>query len=359
VCNAEAIDADAHKGGTLAVATTPAQLARLRASFEADRDWGVGPDDAWWLSASEVGARVRVAGALGGVFSPHCARVQPAKLVAGLAEAAERRGVTIYESTPATSIEPHRVRTDFGDVSAEFVVRATEGFTPGLPGYSRAILPMNSSMVITEPLPEAAWADIGWTGAETLRDAAHVYAYAQRTADGRIALGGRGVPYRFGSRLDHRGESDAATAAQLAATLQRLFPAAGSVRLAHSWCGVLGVARDWCPSVGLDRSTGLGWAGGYVGDGVTTSHLAGRTLADLILGRDTALVTLPWVGHHSRGWEPEPFRWAGVKSIYALYRAADRAEAPGPGGTGASEGEGAGGRDSRWAWLADRISGRP
>jgi glycine/D-amino acid oxidase-like deaminating enzyme len=395
VCAAEGIEADAVKGGTLAVATSAAQVSRLHASFEADQEWGVGPDDAWMLSAAEVAARVRVAGAQAGVFNPNCARIQPAKLVRGLADAVERRGVTIFESTPATSIEPHLVRTDFGDISAKWVVRATEGFTSGLPGYGRSLLPMNSSMVVTSPLSDAAWDEIGWSGMETLRDEAHVYAYAQRTADGRIALGGRGIPYRWGSRLDHRGETDAGTAEALAATVRRLFPAAGSVRLAHSWCGVLGVARDWCPSVGLDPATGIGWAGGYVGDGVTASHLAGRTLADLILGQDSELVTLPWVGHRSRHWEPEPLRWAGVKSIYALYRAADRAES-GPstapangggsgttgraGGAGGIGGVGAAGRSgraggasggsdgasevgasagSRWAWLADRISGRP
>jgi glycine/D-amino acid oxidase-like deaminating enzyme len=353
ICAAEGIDADAIKGGTLAVATTAAQEARLHASFLADQTWGVGPSDAWELTAAEVASRVRVKGAVSGVFSPHCARIQPAKLVRGLADAVERRGVTIYESTPATSIEAHLVRTDFGDVAARWVVRATEGFTSGLPGYGRALLPMNSSMVVTEPLSDATWSAIGWSGMETLRDDAHVYAYAQRTADGRIALGGRGNPYRWGSRPDHRGETDAGTVAALAATLQRLLPAAGTVHLAHSWCGVLGVARDWCPSVGLDPVSGIGWAGGYVGDGVTTSHLAGRTLADLILGRDTELTTLPWVGHHSKGWEPEPFRWAGVKSIYALYRAADKAESSSDATTGPGSGQ------SRWAWVADRISGRP
>jgi glycine/D-amino acid oxidase-like deaminating enzyme len=347
-CAEEGIDADAKKGGTLAVATNAAQVARLRRNLAADREWGIGPDDAWLLDAGEVRERVAVAGALAGVFSPHCARIQPAKLVRGLAAAVERRGAEIFEATPATSIEPHLVRTDFGDIRARFVVRATEGFTPGLPGLGRALLPMNSAMVVTEPLGDEVWAAIGWSGAETLRDEAHVYVYAQRTADGRIALGGRGNPYRFGSRLDHRGETDAGTSAALERALHRLLPATASVPLAHSWCGVLGVARDWTPSVGLDPATGIGWAGGYVGDGVTTSHLAGRTLADLILGHDSPLVRLPWVGRASRNWEPEPLRWLGVETIYGLYRRADRSEARSPGRR----------RSSRWAQLAGVVSGQ-
>jgi glycine/D-amino acid oxidase-like deaminating enzyme len=185
---------------------------------------------------------------------------------------------------------------------------------------------------------------------ETLRDAAHVYIYAQRTAEGRVALGGRGVPYRFGSRFDASGRTATRTADELAGALARIFPAAAATPVAQAWSGVLGVARDWCPSVGITRQGegGLAWAGGYAGDGVTTSYLAGRTLADLILGRETEVTVLPWVGHSCRDWEPEPLRWLGVRSVYALYRAADRSEARHPDAR----------RGSRWASLADGISGR-
>jgi glycine/D-amino acid oxidase-like deaminating enzyme len=210
---------------------------------------------------------------------------------------------------------------------------------------------MNSSIIVTDPLPPEAWDQVGWGGAETLRDAAHVYVYAQRTADGRIAIGGRGVPYRFASRVDREGRIPPATVAQLRASLRRLLPATGNVGVAAGWSGVLGVSRDWCPALGVARAGagGMAWAGGYVGDGVTTSYLAGRTLADLVLGRDTALTALPWVGRTPRRWEPEPLRWAGVRGVYAMYRAADRTEARRRDGAGAS---------AWWARVADRVSGR-
>ena len=74
--------------------------------------------------------------------------------------------------------------------------------------------------------------------------------------------------------------------AALRRTLAELFPVAGATStVTHTWGGPLGIPRDWCASAGLDRATGLGWAGGYVGDGVSTTNLAGRTLADLVLGR--------------------------------------------------------------------------
>ncbi len=350
-CECEGIDADIKVGGTMAVATNETQMARLRAAVEEGRRWGLGPEDFRELSPTETTERIRVEGAVGSTFSPHCARIQPAKLVRGLAAAVENRGVRIYERTPALAITPGRVDTPYVTVRAPWVVRATEGYTAALPGLHRRLLPMNSSMIVTEPLPPDTWSRIGWGGMETVRDGAHAYTYLQRTADGRIAIGGRGRPYRFGSRLDHSDDTPAATVAALEAALHRLFPATRCTAVADSWSGVLGVARDWCPFVGLQTSGdgGLAWAGGYVGDGVTTSHLAGLTLADLILKRDTPRTGLPWVGHTSRTWEPEPLRWLGVHGIYALYRAADKAEARHP----------LVGRNSRWAALADRISGRP
>jgi glycine/D-amino acid oxidase-like deaminating enzyme len=353
ICADEGIDADACHGGTLAVAVNPVQLARLRAELAEDRQWGLGPEDEWELSAREVETRLSIAAAAGGVYSPHCARIQPAKLVRGLADAVSRRGVRIYEHTPALTVTPGLVRTSHGTVRAPWVVRATEGFTARLRGLRRDLLPMNSSIIVTEPLPPSSWDRLGWAGMETLRDAAHVYIYAQRTANGRIAIGGRGVPYRFGSRLDAGGDIPPATVAELRASLRRLLPAAGEVGVAAGWSGVLGVARDWCPSVGVARDDsgagGLAWAGGYAGDGVTTSYLAGRTLADLILGQETSRTALPWVDHRSRRWEPEPLRWAGVHAVYAMYRAADRVE---------GRGVGRGTRPARWAQLADRVSGR-
>jgi len=350
-CECEGIDADIKVGGTVAVATNETQMSRLRAGVEDARGWELGPADVRELGASETAERVRVDGAVGSTFSPHCARIQPAKLVRGLAAAVENRGVKIYERTPGLAIAPGRVETPHVTVRAPWVVRATEGYTAALPGLHRRLLPMNSSMIVTEPLPPATWSRIGWAGMETLRDGAHAYTYLQRTADDRIAIGGRGVPYRFGSRLDHSADTPAVTIAALEAALHRLFPATRDAVVADSWSGVLGVARDWCPSVGIQQSGdgGLAWAGGYVGDGVTTSHLAGLTLADLILKRDTPRTGLPWVGHTSRSWEPEPLRWLGVHGIYALYRAADKAEAGHP----------LLARSSRWATLADRISGRP
>jgi len=341
----ERIDCDLVLGGELEVATTDAQWRRVRATAAADRAWGRGTR---LLRGGELDSRVRVAAARGALHDPHGGRLHPAALVSGLAAAVERHGARVYEQTRVLDIRPGRAVTARGTVRAPVVLRATEGFTAGLPGLRRVWLPMNSSMVVTEPLPTEMWAAIGWEGCEMLGDAAHAYVYAQRTADGRIAIGGRGVPYRFGSRTDTDGVTPARTVTALRAALYRLFPATADVGLAHAWSGVLAVPRDWCSTAGFDRASGLGWAGGYVGHGVTTTFLAGQTLRDLVLRRDTPLTTLPWVGERARRWEPEPLRWLGVQGMYAAYRVADRRESR----------PGFGERDSRIARAADVLSGR-
>jgi glycine/D-amino acid oxidase-like deaminating enzyme len=318
----EGIECDFHHGGTLGLACSEPQLERLRREPE---ERICGADDEL-LDAAEAAARVNAAGLRGALFSPHCARVQPARLVRGLAAAAERAGATIHEGTPVSSIEDGSAVTPHGRVRAGVVVRATEGYTAGLPGLRRALLPMNSSMIVTEPLHEHHWSQIGWTGAETVRDGALRYVYLQRTADGRIAIGGRGIPYRFGSRTDREGPVPDETVRELRDRLLALFPVLAGIRIDAAWHGVLGVARDWMPAVGFDPQRRLAWAGGYVGDGLAAANLAGRTLRDLLLGRDTELVRLPWVGPFGRRWEPEPLRFAGARAVYALYRAADQHE---------------------------------
>ncbi len=345
VAGREGIDADIVKGGTLDVARNPAQLARLRKQLDQDRSWG--DDDAILLSKDEAAQRVAVAGMLAATYTPHCARIQPAKLARGLAEVVERRGVAVHEQTVVTGITPGRAVTAHGTVRAPVVLRATEGFTTRLPGLKRRWLPMNSAMIATEPLPADVWAQIGWQGRETLGDNAHGFFYAQRTADDRIAIGGRAVPYRYGSGIDRDGAVGQDTIDYLTGVLNGIFPQTRGVDIAHGWCGVLAVPRDWTAGVALDRSTGLGWAGGYVGHGVTATNLAGRTLADLVLRRDTALTRMPWVGHHSRAWEPEPLRWLGVRGMYSAYKLADEHESRGRSST------------SPIAVVADAIARRP
>jgi glycine/D-amino acid oxidase-like deaminating enzyme len=326
VVERESIACDFVRGGTLHVAQTPVELERVRAQVAHDREWGMGPGESMLLDGGQAIERVAVDGLLGARWLAHCARVQPAALARGLAEAAERAGVTIYERTPVRRLRPGVAEAGRGSVRARYIVRATEGYSARLPGLRRSLLPLGSAMIVTEPLEATIWETLGWTGCETVLDGPHRYVYLQRTADGRIAIGGRGNPYRYGSATDREGPVSRATVGALGDRLIRLFPALDGVRVASAWHGVLGVSRNWLPAVGLDRASGLAWAGGYVGQGVAAANLAGRTLRDLLLGRDTDLTRLPWVGPMARKWEPEPLRFIGAQGVNALLLAADRRE---------------------------------
>lgn len=345
VCAEEGIDADIIPSAEMMIATNPAQLARMREEIAYRRHWGEGARIRE-LSAEELRQRITVPGALGAMLVGGMARVQPAKLVRGLAAAVERLGVRLVEGTEVLDYATGRVTTARGTVSAPIILRCTEGFTATLPGHRREWLPLNSAQIATVPLPPEVWARIGWDGHELIGDMANAYCYCQRTREGRITVGARGVPYRYGSAMDRNGAPDAATIATLTAVLRKHFPEVDDYPVDHAWCGVIGVPRDWCATVGLDPATGLGWAGGYVGVGVSTANLAGRTLADLALGRQTALTALPWVNRRVRPWEPEPLRWLGVHGMYKLLSIADRRESR------------LGGPPSRFAALGNWLMGR-
>jgi glycine/D-amino acid oxidase-like deaminating enzyme len=345
IAERERIACDFKKGGALFVAQTPLEAERVRGAVEDDRAWGVADEDSVLLDGAQARARVAVDGVVAARWFRHCARVQPARLVRGLGEAAERAGATIYERTAVRRIEPGIAQVDAGEVRAGVIVRATEAYTADLEGQHRVMLPLFSSVIATEPLGPSVWSEIGWEQAETLADGRRRYIYAQRTADDRIVIGGRGVPYRFGSPTDAENPPPNEAAVALRTRLVELFPSLTGARVEGTWQGVLGVPRQWAPAVGIDRSTGFAWGGGYVGEGVAAANLAGRTLADLILERDSELTTLPWVGSMGRRWLPEPLRFAAVRGVNLMMRAADSREL-------------ATGRDSMVGHAAHLISGR-
>jgi glycine/D-amino acid oxidase-like deaminating enzyme len=340
---AERIDAGFVKSGTLILAETPGQAEGLEASLEHDRAWEFGPEYSRWLAPAEVTARVRVRGVLGAKLETGCARVQPARLARGLAEAVERSGVPIYEQTEVTGIEKGRVRTDRGDVRAEVVVRGTEGYTVHIPTEGRRIQPLTSQVIATEPLGDDVWEQLGWGGHELMADSRHLGMYCQRTVDDRIAMGGRG-----GFQPRGLGRDEAAIRAErvfrmLREALPALLPAAAGARITHEWGGIWGAARDWMPTVGYEPERGVAWAGGY-GDGVCASNFAARTITDLVLHRDSELVHHPWVNHRSPSWPPDPLPRVGARLMAGAYGLADEVERRR-------------GRSPRWVKAVDRISG--
>jgi len=326
VCASEGIEADYRKGGGLTIASNPAQAERVRANVDAHRKLGWSEEDVHWLEPAELREHMRVASCHGGMFSAQVARVNPAKLARGVAAAAEKRGAQIYERTRVTRVEPGRVHTAHGVVRAQRIVLGLAGYLSQLAGHTREAIPAYNHMIATEPLSRETWERIGLASGKGFGDASRFIIYAQRTADDRIAIGGRGLSYFYGSAIDPRFERNPRNDLLLQQALREVIPDLGEVEITHRWGGAFGISRDMTASINLDPATGIASAGGYVGDGVAASNLAARTLSDLLSDRKSALVELPWVGHQSPHWEPEPLRWLGVRAGTAINASADAIE---------------------------------
>lgn len=338
-----------HHGGTVTLARNPVQVDRLRDRLATYARFGFGDEHHRWLGPDEARQQCNATDVLGGVFTPHCASVHPARLTHAIARAVVDAGGRIHERTTVRSIAPGLLTTDRGSIRADVIVRATEGYTVEFAGEQRSVLPLYSLMIATAPLDDAVWDQIGLADRPTFHDDRHMIIYGQRTTDGRIAFGGRGAPYHFGSSVRPEYDTDERVRHLLTTGLRDLFPVLADTEITHHWGGVLAAPRDWTCSVQFDRRSGLASAGGYVGDGVATTHLAGRTLAALITGSDAdadrELARLPWVGHRSPRWEPEPLRWIGVNGARVAAGRADAAE------------ERTGRRSRLWGGIVDLVLG--
>jgi glycine/D-amino acid oxidase-like deaminating enzyme len=315
----QGIDCDyRHGGGLFAAARYPEQLRLQREALAARLQCGFGEADYRWLDAQALSGRLRIRNALGAICTPHVARIEPARLASGLAVALEGLGVPLFEQTPVIGIEGETVHTTRGRVQATTRILAVEGYSYRLPGQRRHVLPVQSRIIATEPLDEGLWRDVGLAQHEVFCDASPLVTYGQRSADGRMVFGSRGA-YRFGGRPRSGFAGDGEAFEAIHRLLLDCLPQLAGVPISHRWGGTLGIPRTGLPHAVYDPRSGLATAGGYSGEGVGASNLMARTLADLVLGRDTPLTAMPWAHRAAperalRRWEPEPLRWLAYRA---------------------------------------------
>ena len=321
VAMAEGLDIHFARGGGMSVARGTQQLPAVRASYAEFEGLGLG-DRVQLLDKAGADARVKIAGVLGAIYYKDAANIHPGRLVRGLARAVERRGAKIYEQTEVTDFIPGAsplLRTKRGDLRAKTIVLCGEAYLTRLPKLRRQLIPVYSLMTLTEPLSASDWAEIGWKNRECIDSCRLTIEYIAKTADGRILFGGRGAPYHFGSRIEDEYDRHEPTINMFQENVRNWFPRLKDVKFTHAWGGPLGVPRDFMTTMSYDAGKGVASARGYVGNGVATSNLSGRVLADLITGKKSELTTLPCVNHRSPNWEPEPFRYIGVHYIQRAY----------------------------------------
>ncbi|MFV0597071.1 NAD(P)/FAD-dependent oxidoreductase [Shewanella sp.] len=353
VCAKHHIDCDLHHGGNLRVAARyPEQLANIQAELALWRAQGFGEADIRWLDKTELDKQVSMAEGQAALFTPHCARIHPAKLVCGLADLVKNLGVKIYEHTPVNRIvhlgdAQTQLQTPQGLVRAAIVVPAVEGFQRQLSELGRFTLPVQSLLIATEPLTETQWDTIGLANRATFSDASRIVTYGQRSPDNRLIFGARGgygfgakvrTEFRFNPKLFNvkcpanqssprrAFEGEFGFRYQL---LLALFPQLKDVQITHGWGGTLAFARRFAPHAIFDKSLGLGLIGGYGGEGVGVANLFARTLVDLMLERDTPLVNMPWafnapIQQVLTPWEREPLPWLAYHGINKVFAWEDR-----------------------------------
>ncbi|MEI7476666.1 MAG: FAD-dependent oxidoreductase [Actinomycetes bacterium] len=296
------------KSGSLTVARSNAQFERIKK--------GLLPRESI-LDRDQTLKLINMSQTVGSSFNPDCATINPTQLVVALAKSLAQRGVHIFENTFAEITSDGVIKVAGKIIESKFVVRAIEAYHE----KNREQIPIYSLMIATEPLPDEFWNKYGLDNRPTFHENRHLVTYAQRTADNRIAMGGRGAPYKWGSARSNKSERHAKIHKQLRETAIQWFPELKNYSFTHAWGGAVTVKRDWAPYLQWDGR--FGTFGGYVGDGVTLSYLAANSMADLILGKNTVRASLPYVGWKSAKWEPEPLRWLGVNLGIKLSELAD------------------------------------
>lgn len=328
VCETEGIDAHFQKGGILTLARTEQHLPMLRASYEAYSRLGLGAQYQL-LSREQAQERVRVTNMLGALFAAENGSLHPGRLVRGLARSIEKRGGVIYEKTEVTGFSGGalpRFITRTGEVRArQAIVLACESYLTRLPALHRVVLPVYSLIVLTEPLNQQQWNEIGWQNRESVASCNYTVDYLTRTADGRILFGSRGAPYRVGSKISDEQDRHAPTHVRIKELVLEWFPMLRGVRFTHAWGGPVGMPRDWMPTTEFDAARKVGTARGYTGQGVSTTNLTGRVLAELIAGPPTKLSQLVIAQRHSPNWEVEPLRWLAVRYMQNAFFRIDEA----------------------------------
>ena len=299
------------KGGALVFATNKAQLSRISSNLD---------DEHKFLNQSQASELLNVAKIKGGVYTPHCAALNPFNLTQSLAKYLEGIGVEIFEDSKVDEISDKEVLVNGYKIKCHISIRATEAFT-ARKWMANQQIPIYSLMVATEPIPEAILTQIRNSQRATFQEACNLITYAQITGDNRLAIGGRGVRYKLFSRLSERSEIDNRMHTALEKRAVRWFPQLQSVKFEYRWGGPVALTRRWQSYLNYNAASGQAAIGGYVGDGVTLSYLVAKTLAQIINHQKT--LDLPFVNQKIGRWEPEPIRYLAVNAGFKATVAAD------------------------------------
>ena len=309
------IDCDFEQPGELAVAVAEHQLPDLEEEASTLRDYGHEVDV---LGGAELRERIGSPTYLGGIVDrTGTALVDPGKLAAGLAKAAEGLGVTIHERTRADDLTDTGVSvvvsTGSGSVTARKVILATNAFDPLVGSLGRYIVPVYDYVLVTEPLSASQLESIGWRGREGISDIGNRFHYYRLTDDNRILWGGFEAVYRFGGPVADRHDTDDATFGTLSQNFFTTFPQLRGLRFSHKWGGAIDTCSRFSSFFDLSHGGRVAFVGGFTGLGVGSSRVGAEVALDLVDGNETEAPELDYVRAKPFPFPPEPLRWAVVQ----------------------------------------------
>jgi len=324
------IDCDYEHPGFLRVATSEKYKKRILHEIELAGKLGL--EGIEWLDEAQTREQVQSPMYLGAWWEPRCGILNPAKLSWGWADAIRPMGVEVYENSPVAEIvrESGRLRLDTpnGIVRADKVVMATNAWSHFFKELRRKQVPVWTHIVMTEPLTEKHFEEIGWQNRQGIEDARNLVHYYRLTADNRLVMGGRDVSLGYGEDMEQ--DLNPVTFEGLKDDVREIFPALKEIQFTHEWGGPVSVPLDMAPAIGFAGDKNVVYSLGTVGHGVSMTQLNGRTIADLILERKTDLTDVFFVNRRTIPWPPEPLRNLAIKAIRGYMHWEDRMYDPRP-----------------------------
>ena len=223
----------------------------------------------------------------GGDLDRGAGHLHPLNLALGMARLAEGAGAVIHEGSTVTRIEhgsatsPSVVVTDKGRVVCDQVILAANGYLGDLDRRMAArVMPINNFVIATEPLGDRAAQVL--TRNIAAHDTLFVVNYWRLSEDNRLLFGGgENVSYRFPRDI----------AALVRKPMLEIYPALRDVAITHAWGGTLAITRNRMPCFMRPAPNCLA-AGGYSGHGVALATLAGRQMAQAVMGQADGFDTM-------------------------------------------------------------------
>ena len=324
------IDCDYEHRGFLRVATSGKYKKRILHEMELAHKLGL--EGIEWLDELQTRDQVRSPMYLGAWWEPRCGILNPAKLAWGWAEVIRPLGVAVYENSPVAEIvrENGKIRLDTpnGRVRADKVVMATNAWSHFFKELKRKQVPVWTHIVMTEPLNEEHFNEIGWQNRQGIEDARNLVHYYRLTVDNRLVMGGRDVSLSYGQDMDQ--DLNPVTFEGLKNDVRELFPVLKEIQFTHEWGGPVSVPLDMAPAIGFAGDKNVVYSLGTVGHGVSMTQLNGRTVADLILEKQSELTDVFFVNRRTIPWPPEPLRNVAIKAIRGYMQWEDRRFDPRP-----------------------------